>query len=118
MRIEQYMGLNGWAKNLVTRKQKVREHGVRIFGDGSRKQFSRWVRVSLVRSEHAGAIATASHKENRILHRYTLPNGVQYTEYLQACPGSGGPCYFIALKDSQGNLVPESLWTKDEILSA
>ncbi|MBX9720071.1 MAG: hypothetical protein K2X81_01645 [Candidatus Obscuribacterales bacterium] len=115
MKIDQYMGLNDWARKLVNTKVKVREHGVRIFSDGTRMQFSRWARIPVVRKEHAGAIASMSHKENRILHRYTLPSGVQYTEYLQACPGSGGPCYFIALKDSNGVPVPDSLWTKDEI---
>ncbi len=115
MRIEQHMGLNDWARRLVTRKQKVREHGVRIFPDGSKKQFSRWARVPVVRTEHAGVIATAANKEGRILHRYTLPNGVQYFEYLQACSSSGGPCYFKALKDANGNPVPESLWSDDDL---
>lgn len=118
MRCDQYIGLNNWARRLVTRKAKVREYGVQVFADGARKQFSRWRRIPLVRTEHAGAIRGAYKPQVNKLHRYTLPGGEQYTEYVQATPWSGGPCYFIALKDKHGNPVPESLWTDAELAQA
>jgi hypothetical protein len=118
MRCDQYIGLNGWAKRLVTRKQQVREIGIQILPGGVKKSFNRWRRVPVVRTEHAGVIRGAYKAQVAKLHRYTLPTGEQYVEYLQAQPWSGGPCYFIALKDKHGNPVPESLWTDEEIAQA
>src|SRR5579883_2216385 len=115
MRCDQYIGLNDWARKLVTKKSKVREYGVQVFANGNRKQFSRWRRISLVRTEHAGVIRGAYSPQVNKLHRYTLPNGEVYSEFVQASPWSGGPCYFIALKDKHGKPVPQSLWTDEEI---
>lgn len=114
-RSDQYIGLNDWARKLVTRKEKVREHGVRIFANGKKQKFSRWRRMPLVRSEHAGIIRGAWTPEVAKLHRYTLSDGKVYVEFVQAEPWHSGPCYFIALKDRHGNVVPESLWTDEEI---
>ena len=114
-RSDQYIGLNAWAQRLVTRKVKVREVGVRIFGNGKKQRFSRWRRMPLARVEHAGILHGVWKPDLAKLHRYTLPNGEQYVEYVQASPWSGGPCYFIALKDKHGNPVQESLWTDEEM---
>ncbi|MBX9690109.1 MAG: hypothetical protein K2X27_25585 [Candidatus Obscuribacterales bacterium] len=115
MRIDQYIGLNDWARKLVTRKQKVREHGVQIFADGKRKRFSRWRKINVVRTEHAGVLRGAWNPAVAKLHRYTLPDGRVYVEHVQCAPWSGGPCYYIALKDQfTGEWVPESLWTDEE----
>ena len=118
MRCDQYIGLNEWAAKLVSRKEKVREHGVQIFADGRKKQFTRWRRMPLVRKEDAGIIRGAYKEEVAKLKRYKLPTGETYTEYVQAAPWSGGPCYFIALKDANGKPVPESLWSDEEIALA
>lgn len=118
MRCDQYIGLNDWARRLVTGKQKVREQGVRTFASGKKKSFSRWRRIPLVRSEHAGVIRGAYKPQVAKLHRYTLPDGQVLVEFVQATPWSGGPCYFIALKDKQGNALPESLWSDEEIARA
>ena len=118
MRCDQYIGLNDWARKLVSTKTKVREYGVQVFADGGRARFSRWRRITLVRKEHAGVIRGAYKPQVDKLHRYTLPSGEVFTEFVQATPWSGGPCYFIALKDKHGVPVPESLWTKDEIARA
>ena len=114
-RSDQYIGLNPWAKHLVTRKVKVREHGVRTFADGTKQRFSRWRRMPLVRSEHAGIIRGAWNPMVARLHRYTMPSGEVLTEYVQAEPWCSGPCYFIALMDKHGKPVPESLWTEEEM---
>lgn len=116
MRCDQYIGLNPWARRLVTRKQKVREQGVRIFANGKKQRFSRWRRMPLVRVEHAGVLRGAWTDRVALLHRYTMPNGDKYVEYVQATPWSGGPCYYIALMDKHGNPVPESLWTEEEMV--
>lgn len=117
MRCDQYIGLNDWARRLVTRKEKVREFGVQVFAGGKRKKFSRWRRIPVARKESAGVIRGA-YDSRFPLHRYTLPGGVVLVEYVQASPWSGGPCYFVALKDQQGRPVPESLWTDAEINGA
>lgn len=114
-RSDQYIGLNDWARRLVTRKQKVREVGVQIFANGKKKSFNRWRRAAMTRKEHAGVIPGVWIEQVSLLHRYTMPDGTVYVEYVQATPWSGGPCYFIALMDKHGNPVPESLWTEEEM---
>ena len=114
-RSDQYIGLNPWAKRMLTRKVKVREEGVRYFADGKKQRFNRWRRMPLVRTEHAGVIHGAYSPIVAKLHRYTMQNGEQFVEYVQAAPWYGGPCYFIALMDKHGKPVPESLWTDEEI---
>lgn len=118
MRCDQYVGLNEWAKKLVSRKIKVHEVGVRTFPDGKRKRFNRWYQMPLARVTRIGTIRGAWNPEVATLHQYTFPDGRVYREYVQAAPWSGGPCYFIALKDRLGQPVPESIWTDDELASA
>jgi hypothetical protein len=114
-RSDQYIGLNTWARKLVTRKLTVREEGTRTFPGGKKQRFSRWRRMPVARKQHVGVIRGAWIPVVAVLHRYTMPNGEQYVEFVQANPWSSGPQYFIALKDSRGNPVPESLWTDEEI---
>ena len=114
MRVPQYFGLNDWAKKLVTKKEKVREFGVQVSADGKRKRFNRWRRVPVARVQDAGVIKGIGCTVAK-LHRYTLPGGEVLTEYVQAVVPCGGPCYYIALKDKHGQVVQESLWTKDEL---
>ncbi|MBX9685673.1 MAG: hypothetical protein K2X27_03160 [Candidatus Obscuribacterales bacterium] len=114
-RSDQYVGLNPWAKRLVNRKVKVREQGVRFFADGSKQSFKRWARLPDARKEHAGVIRGAYTPVVAALHRYTMADGRQFFEYLQAAPWYGGPVYYVALKDKNGKPVPESLWTDEEI---
>ena len=52
------------------------------------------------------------------LHRYTLPNGRVYQEYVQLEPWMGGPCYFIALKDKRGRILRRTLWTDEGMRNA
>lgn len=118
MRCDQYIGLNQWAQKLVSRKIKVHETGVRTYPNGRRKRFDRWYRIPAARISKIGTIRGAWTAEVASLHRYVLPNGEIYQEYVQASPWSGGPCYFIALKDKHGNPVPQSLWTDDELCAA
>ena len=114
-RSDQYIGLNDWARRNVTGKQKVRELGVRIHANGRKVNFNRWCRVPKARKEHVGVIRGAWVPVVAPLHRYTMPDGRVFVEYVQAEPWCSGPCYFIALKDKHGNPVPESLWTDEEM---
>lgn len=115
MRTNQYYGLNDWAKKLVNRKQKVREFGVQVFADGKRKRFSRWRRMPVARVQDAGVIRGIGNSVVTKLHRYTMPNGEVFSEYVQAVVHCGGPCFYIALKDKQGAVVTESLWADDQL---
>lgn len=118
MRMDQYVGLNSWARKKVLRKQRVRIVGVQISPSGRVKPFDRWMTVPAARREVVGRIKGAWNPRVADLYRYTMPNGEVYEEYVQADPWSGGPCYFIALMDRHGRAVPNSLWTDDEIARA
>jgi hypothetical protein len=52
------------------------------------------------------------------LHRFTLPNGRIYNEFVQCEVWMGGPCYFIALKDNRGRTLRRTLWTPHGITNA
>jgi hypothetical protein len=68
----------------------------------------------------AGYVARGSYAELHMvweepwsLDRY-LVNGHTYEEAEQDCPWSSGPKHLLALKEN-GEWVPESLWTDEEI---
>jgi hypothetical protein len=115
MRMDQYIGLNPWATRKVNRKIKVHEVGTRSFPGGKVRSFDRWVRMPLARREVIGTIEGAYKDVAANLHRYTLPHGEVYEEFVQATPWSGGPCYHIALRDRTGKVVANSLWSEEEL---
>lgn len=49
------------------------------------------------------------------LTAYNLPDGQLLREHVQLSPWSSGPMFFFALKDRDGNWIPESLWTTREV---
>lgn len=53
-----------------------------------------------------------------ILKRYYLKQGGYVDEYVQAEPWSSGPVIFLALMDSNGQPIPETLWSQEEINNA
>lgn len=114
MRMDQYIGLNPWASKLVSRKVKVHDVVTRTFPGGKRKSFAVWHKIPVARIQKIGTIPGAWTPSVADLHRYTFPDGRVYEEYVQVTPWSGGPCYFIALKDKNGVPVPKSLWSDDE----
>lgn len=121
MRCDQYIGLNDWAKLLVSPGTvKVRERVVRFYPGGRREHFYRTVRLPLAQSEVIGTIGSAFAEDFVVanLYRHTLPNGKVYEEFIQASPWSSGPCYFIALRDAQGVVVPQSLWSDQDLNNA
>jgi hypothetical protein len=115
-RFDQYRGLNDWARNTLLKREKVRIFGEMVFQDGRRKRFSRWAKVPAARISVIGKIAGAYKDYVADLHRYSMPDGKVYVEYVQADPWSSGPVYHIALKDARtGKPLAKSLWTQDEI---
>lgn len=118
MRMDQYIGLNDWAKQTVQATQAVREVGARILPGGKVESFDRQVRVPVAEIEVIGKIEGAWNDHVADLHRYKMPNGSVFEEYVQETPWSGGPCYFIALKNKKGNVVRQSLWSKEELDAA
>lgn len=115
MRIDQFNGLNKWAKRKVNATKAVREIGAEIASDGTVTPFDRQVRVPIAQKRRYSKQRGAYRLFVGDLHRYTLPTGVVLEEYLQQIIWSGGPCYFIALRDSAGQPVPQSLWTKEQL---
>ena len=115
-RFDQYIGLNDWARKTVLRKEKVRQFGVSVFADGTRKRFARWTKLPVSRSQVIGILPGVWIDKVADLHRYTMPDGKVYEEYLQADPWAGGPMYHLALRNVKtGNPVPQSLWTDEEL---
>ena len=115
MRCDRYIGLNEWSKATVLATRKVREIGHRIYSDGRAVPFQRKVRVPVARVKVVAKIKGAWTPVVANLHRYTMPDGKVYEEFVQATPWSGGPCYFVALKDGRGQVVPGSLWSDKDL---
>jgi hypothetical protein len=88
VRMDWVEGLNRWATELVaqaTKKEPSGEYFLGMFGD-----------------EHP-------------LCCYYLPDGSFVREDIQAVPWASGPHFFFALRDEEGNWIPESLWSPEEI---
>lgn len=116
MRIDQYGGLNSWARKTVLKKEKARITGVMEFTDGRRKRFTRWASVPVARVEVIGVIRGKWVPRIGDLHRYTLPGGKVYEEFVQEDVWHGGPIWITALKDvTTGEPVAESIWSKEEM---
>lgn len=114
MRCAQYIGLNKWAESYVRATVPVREVGVRLLPGGRTESFDRAVMMPVAKTEVVGVIP-GFYGDDIPLVRYTMPNGRVFTEYVQAEPWSSGPCYFIALKNERGKVVPQSLWKQEDI---
>jgi hypothetical protein len=118
MRMDQFIGLNNWAKRKVRRTKLIREIGKEIRPSGKEVPFDRTVRVPVTQKSVYSKVRASYKLFAGDLHRYVLANGAVLEEYVQATIHSGGPCYFIALRDSSGEAVPESLWTDAELAKA
>jgi hypothetical protein len=115
MRIDQFIGLNKWAKRKVRATKRVREVGRQIEPSGKEVEFDRTVLIPRLQKCRYSKLRGAYKLFVGDLHRYTLANGQVLEEYLQATMHSGGPCYFLALRDSSGKPLEQSLWTKEEL---
>lgn len=117
MAIDQYFGLNKWARNLVLATEPATEYGTRCFADGRTEHFQREVQVPLVKAEKIGVIESAfGGSPVADLHRYTLADGQVFDEFIQSAEWHGGPCIYIGLQDTERRLIRESLWKRDEMV--
>lgn len=107
--------LNDWASNLCLATQTLRLEGTLIYPDGRREPVLRTEERLLSRVE---VIATRGSGPFDCwdLHRYTLPNGDVYVEFVQEWDSNDGDdcVQFIALKDASGRIVTRSLWSPCE----
>ena len=119
MRLDQYKGLNKWAKQKVRRTKLVHEVGKEIRSNGTEVPFDRVRRVPCVVKSVYSKVRARYKPFAGDLYRYTLVNGTVLEEFLQATINSGGPVYHIALRNAEsGEVVPESLWTDAELAKA
>jgi hypothetical protein len=118
MRMDQFKGLNQWARHKVRRTKLVREVGKEIRARGKEVPFDRVRRVACVESTVYSKVRARYKPFAGDLHRYTLASGAVLEEYVQAVMESGGPCYFIALRDEHGEPVSQSLWTREQLARA
>ncbi len=108
--------LNQWASEKVLATQTLRLEGTLIYPDGRREPVVRkeerlLARVEVVQTLGSGPLDCWD------LHRYTLPSGEVFVEYVQDWASEDGDCCvnFIALKDARGDVVVNSLWSRVEI---
>lgn len=120
IRMDQHMGLNAWASQLVRGEPvfSCTERVIRTFPDGRKEEFTRDVHESSVRKEESGRTYSGMFETEYPLSKYTFLDGRVYQEWVQAAPWSSGPVFFLALCDEEGNVVPESLWADWELDAA
>jgi len=116
MRCDQYMGLNKWAQKRVNEKVVVRVVG-KLTKRGKVVQIDREQEVPVAVITVIESIAGAYKDHVANLHRYTMPSGVVYEEYVQETIWCGGPNYYIALRRLSGKPLKRSLWSQKQLSS-
>lgn len=61
------------------------------------------------------AISDMIGEEQLKWNKYLLKIGVWVYEYVQESPWASGPVHFLALKNEEGEVIKETLWTDEEI---
>lgn len=124
MRTDQFMGLNDWARELLKGCGKTHFTGryetrdvVAVEGEEESK-IEAPVFEPCVLQEKSGLSYCGMFDNEYALSRYILRDGRVYYEYVQAEPWDSGPMFFVALRDEEGQPVPESLWSEEEIANA
>jgi len=118
MRQDQIVGLNEWSRKFVEGEKVLlfTERITRIYPDGKKEELPPCpVYGSSIKKEESGETYEGMFGEKYPLYKYTFPDGRVYYEKVQRCIWSSGPVFFLALQDEEGNWVPESLWTEEEI---
>lgn len=109
MRCNQFIGLKTEADTYLD-ENCVRDH-IEIYVNGIRKS-EHW---SVRQIEGKYKINYAFGQEDEMLPAYERHDGSKIYEKVQCTPWSSGPMFFIYLVDEDGNPIPESVWTDDEI---
>ena len=117
MRCDQYIGLNERAEKLLQldKTQPVKITTIKEFPNGNIVSETHIEQQTITVREKYSTFLQAFNEDPEILYKHTLENGDVYYEFLQCEPWSSGPCYFIALKDKEGKVAEESLWTDEEL---
>ncbi|MFH1585871.1 MAG: hypothetical protein ABIB79_03830 [archaeon] len=121
MRCTQVYGLNEAARNMihdctpVTRVTRYLDENGGLISENEEKGYA-YDRVK--HEKYADANNTGMFDDGPNLMRHTLHDGTVYLEDVQAVPWSSGPCIFLALKDTKGTWIPETLWSEEEIRNA
>lgn len=118
-RSDSFMGLTDKAEEIITDMVMVKVKEEVTYPDGKTEtnEFER--AQSRVKTEeydeHSGMFG-----DPYPLHKYTMPDGTMYRDFVQDEPWSSGPVFFYALekydeKDETWKIVKESLWSDEEI---
>ena len=116
MRCDQLIGLNAWAEDFVSSiRENCTEYTVRLFEDNSVEcSEPKEVQISQIQIEPYDKFY-GMYENEYSLDKYIFPDGRIFHSYVQAEPWSSGPVIFLALKDENGEIIPESLWDEDEM---
>ena len=112
-RSDQYFGLNERA-NKILQRDSMWKVGVRttVYKDG-RPDLTEDAYEPTTQERVIGHFSGMFDAEYN-LREFTLKDGRVFTEFLQAEPWSSGPMMFTALKDKDGKVVKDSLWTNND----
>ncbi len=114
-----WIGLNSRARKLLDGDGiSVTEEVVHVYPDGRREvQSSKQVVLSAAKPFEARQYHGLC-GEVFELQTYRLPDGSELREVVQDEVWSSGPAVFTCLEDQTGELVSDSLWTREEIDAA
>lgn len=118
MRCDQLIGLNYGAEALLKDNEITLYTDVttRYYPDGRKERLPPMAKMEIP-SKDSGKFYYGIGGNEYPLKEYTLKNGEIVREFEQESPWSSGPIIFLALEDSSGNPIQETLWTDDEIQS-
>jgi len=88
-----------------------------VYPDGREEEMlPKEVLASVVQQVPSGKSFTGMFPDEVYPHyRYIFPDGKVYEDAVQASPWSSGPVIFLALRDENGDWVPESLWPQEAV---
>lgn len=109
-------GLNPWARRFVSTREVVGTDYVNsVYIGGRRSSKTSHITEPLVKKEESGEYCVDIFGQYHSLYKYTLPNGKVYYEVVQNTTLLSGPVVFLALQDKHGEIVPESIWSIEEM---
>lgn len=108
MRSDQFVGLNNRAIEFLEKYAIKATHIIIVEGE----IVSTEEKVHVMEGKN---YRSEMYNDDVRLNAYKLKDGEQVEEYEQYCGYSSGEVHFIALMDSGGTPIEETLWTEKEI---
>lgn len=108
MRSDQFVGLNKRAIEFLEKNAIKATHIIIVDG----KIISTEEKVHVIEGKN---YRSEMYNDDIRLNSYILYDGQRVDEYEQYCGYSSGEVHFIALLDSGGTPIEETLWTQEEI---